>query len=869
MNKNKTLRFYLTEICDEFHKEKDCYYRLKFSKETVGLFNSLADVFLKIESLKTPVRLWVLRNNKFGPVISFPLTINFKSLSQSQKEEFITKLFQDSETDENFKFVAKKGIKGISVVSKEKNPLKTSKNKQKQAELTDIDNENEKSLEEILYFISKNESDEIINCSVCDKNNQEEIKSQECPCNLIELEVSDSKKQKSLSNTSSLKTKDNLEVKNLAKKNLQKTKEFIVDIPKGDLEEDDEIDENEEIRELQELFEIRRRFAEEDNEVRSPQQIIFNERLSDEYDEKLLKKARIANTILIWKSLKQEREERKKREKALKEKKKLKFDDEKYDIIEGELLDAYGLDSPSNEAYVGVNQDNDHSEFCDCPPFFSSESEKNFCPACTHNASCQWCQKYRTFLLEAKNCSTCLARFKGKNFDFETKLFELRFSNNLAQNQVKISSQICKTCTHNALCSWCQKYRAYLLEAKDCVKCKELIFAKNINLDQKIFELSHPSYPNLISNCPACTHNASCQWCQKYRTFLLEAKNCSTCLARFKGKNFDFETKLKELAVNDYQTNHFFNNQLTYNSPCLTCNHNFSCPKCLKLATFYREVKNCPACKNLLAQKNIDIDEKIYQLSYYPYFESQTLLKPAFKIEEKPSYNENCLSCSHVYFCKFCLKYRAFLLEAKNCPACGYLFAKKNLSIDYLLAIINFETHSADFVHINPLSLLTHGKIIAHNTVPEVVEIVLDYSWVKIYPYYLGIKNYPLDKFPAIIPLFQGIVYQALRDQNMAEHNTIVDYELFNTKRGYGGYNAQVSGGISIGTGNLSVDEATRVIAATTSSVDDDEEIIIVATEKSTIWGLPSYVLWFLLFAVIAVLLVVVIMFILHGAGLV
>lgn len=103
----------------------------------------------------------------------------------------------------------------------------------------------------------------------------------------------------------------------------------------------------------------------------------------------------------------------------------------------------------------------------------------------------------------------------------------------------------------------------------------------------------------------------------------------------------------------------------------------------------------------------------------------------------------------------------------------------------------------------------------------------------------------------------------------MAEHNTIVDYELFNTKRGYGGYNAQVSGGISIGTGNLSVDEATRVIAATTSSVDDDEEIIIVATEKSTIWGLPSYVLWFLLFAVIAVLLVVVIMFILHGAGLV
>ncbi|WP_404913655.1 hypothetical protein NBX26_02795 [Mesomycoplasma hyopneumoniae] len=52
MNKTKTLRFYLTEICDEFHKEKDCYYRLKFAKETVGIFNSLTDVFLKIESLK-------------------------------------------------------------------------------------------------------------------------------------------------------------------------------------------------------------------------------------------------------------------------------------------------------------------------------------------------------------------------------------------------------------------------------------------------------------------------------------------------------------------------------------------------------------------------------------------------------------------------------------------------------------------------------------------------------------------------------------------------------------------------------------------------------------------------------------------------
>lgn len=61
----------------------------------------------------------------------------------------------------------------------------------------------------------------------------------------------------------------------------------------------------------------------------------------------------------------------------------------------------------------------------------------------------------------------------------------------------------------------------------------------------------------------------------------------------------------------------------------------------------------------------------------------------------------------------------------------------------------------------------------------------------------------------------------------------MVDEELFNTKRGFGGYNLQ--GGLSVGLGDLSVEEATRVIAASTSSVDEDEEIIIVATEKSTI----------------------------------
>ncbi|MDW2908104.1 IMCp domain-containing protein, partial [Mesomycoplasma ovipneumoniae] len=452
---------------------------------------------------------------------------------------------------------------------------------------------------------------------------------------------------------------------------------------------------------------------------------------------------------------------------------------------------------------------------------------------------------------------------------------------------------------HNATCPWCQKYRTYLLETKNCPACLAKFKEQNFDLDAKINLLRSNSYYNNLANnikCKACFHNASCQWCQKYATYLLEAKNCPACLAKFRAQNFDLEKKLKELRTNDLQKLTSLIWQQTYNSPCPACNHNFFCPKCRKLAAYYREARKCQACQLILKKKNIDIEQKIAELSFYPYYESRALLR--YNLFESDSlFNQNCSSCLHVYSCRFCQKYRTYLLEAKNCPACKYLFAKKGISIDYLLKVINFWNHPDSFNHVDPLSVLKHGRPIVHEKIveivdipkieivepprieiveipqivepPKIVEPVLDYSWVKIHPYYPQIGTYELNKFPAIIPLFQGIVYQAFLDLNRSDHSSIVDDELFNTKRGFGGYNVQSSGGLSVGLGDLSVDEATRVIAASTSSVDEDEEIIIVATEKSTIWGLPSYVLWFIVFALIAVILVVVIMFILYGAGII
>ncbi|WP_337899393.1 hypothetical protein [Mesomycoplasma ovipneumoniae] len=1003
MNKTKTLRFYLTEICDEFHNEKDCYYRLKFAKETVGLFNSLVDVFLKIESLKTPVRLWVLRNKKFGSVISFPLAINFRSLSQEKKEQFIAKILADDpnfnlneSTQPNQKTSQPKNLTLDQSEHFDLQSLKSKTNKEKpKTEI--LITENEKTIEEILYALKQNNTDHPIECPVCDDENHLEELNSECPCHLVELEIIESVddlEQKDDKN-SSLVHLENSEISS------QKTPESNLDLEDSETLEEFDQDQEDDLNSSEEN---------EQNLAKISPNLVFNQDISDEFDNELLEKVDSVSQALIEKVSDHEFED------ELLEKDSHSDHDQSEDQI-------YSLKTANNFAQEENHQI--HSEYCDFSPKNSDSSHS--CQTCGHNKSCSWCQRYRTYLFEAKNCPACLDKFKQKNFDYLEKISQLRLPSQKIVSFSKKEPKICKTCVHNALCPWCQRYRTYLNEAQNCPKCKALFEAKNISISQKIRELSHPSYPSYLlknpyfskcvacnhnatcpwcqkyrtylleakncpacldkfkqqnfdidaklnllrdnsyfshlaslkstvnckacnhnatcpwcqkyrtylleaKNCPACLakfkeqnfdldakinllrsnsyynnlannikckacfHNASCQWCQKYATYLLEAKNCPACLAKFRTQNFDLEKKLKELRTNDLQKLTSLIWQQTYNSPCPACNHNFFCPKCRKLAAFYREARKCQACQLILKKKNIDIEQKIAELSFYPYYESRALLRYNL-FESDALFNQNCSSCLHVYSCRFCQKYRTFLLEAKNCPACKYLFAKKGISIDYLLKVINFWNHPDSFNHVDPLSVLKHGRPIVHEKIveivdipkieivepprieiveipqiaepPKIVEPVLDYSWVKIHPYYPQIGTFELNKFPAIIPLFRGIVYQAFLDLNRGDHSSIVDDELFNTKRGFGGYNVQSSGGLSVGLGDLSVDEATRVIAASTSSVDEDEEIIIVATEKSTIWGLPSYVLWFIVFALIAVILVVVIMFILYGAGII
>ncbi|WP_404924590.1 hypothetical protein [Mesomycoplasma hyopneumoniae] len=264
MNKTKTLRFYLTEICDEFHKEKDCYYRLKFAKETVGIFNSLTDVFLKIESLKTPVRLWVLRGNKFGSVISFPLAINFRSLNQAQREEFLAKTFSDfdnsaSQTSEK----TKKSDKNL------KNPLKNSENQKQATEL--IITEDEKTIDEILYAIKQNGADQKIECAICQKDNETEALSHQCPCHLVELEI----------------LEDSLE--NKIPELVSENQKILLDSASFS-QEGKKSDENLEVEKLE---------NQDDN-------LIFNQQISDQFDEKILENVSSTSEVLILKGQEKE-----------------------------------------------------------------------------------------------------------------------------------------------------------------------------------------------------------------------------------------------------------------------------------------------------------------------------------------------------------------------------------------------------------------------------------------------------------------------------------------------------------------------------------------------------------------------------------
>lgn len=274
-----------------------------------------------------------------------------------------------------------------------------------------------------------------------------------------------------------------------------------------------------------------------------------------------------------------------------------------------------------------------------------------------------------------------------------------------------------------------------------------------------------------------------------------------------------------------------------YNSPCQACQHNYECDQCHRLLAYYREARDCSACQQSLKTQGIDVEKKIVDLSFYPYLGLSKAASAVVENQQNNLFDFNCASCSHVYFCKFCRKYREFLLEAQNCPACKYTFASKNLSLDYLLRLINFEKHDEDFVHADPQKVLFHGD-----------QDRIDYENSLFQPS-LQLPQQDLDQFPSSIPPFSGIVYEVFSDSNSDEHGEIIQDELFNTKRGFGGYNSSGSAGFVSQTfsaspsGTLTINESTRILSASAASIEDDEEIILIATEKSTIWGLPSYVL--------------------------
>ncbi|MBG0730863.1 hypothetical protein [Mycoplasma sp. 'Moose RK'] len=675
MKKTKILRFYLSEICDEFQKVQDCYYRLRFAGQTVGIFNSFVDVFSKIQSLKSPVKLWILRDGKFFSVVSFPLSINLDKLDPEQKASFVAKLLVENSDLSIFagkkkvsqtKFFESVGDIAINKVLKSKKTVKSFPENIDQTELVIV--EDEKTIDEIVYSFSQN-NDTKIDCSICDQELESEKSSYNCPCHLIELEVSEVKQSSDLN--------------------------FL---------------------------------------------------LPSSYPKKPSSKS-----VEIAKI-----------------KKKIITEDENY-----------------------------HTEFCDTPIDFKREAS---CSTCLHNTDCSWCNKYKSYLLEAKNCPKCLETFQVSGFDYEKKIRQLSvYSPNMTYNSP------CEACNHNFSCDKCRRLLAFYKEARECPACRQIFALQGVDPDAKIIELS--VYPYAESS--------------------------------------DLSQKGQIVA---------------YNSPCEACNHNFSCDKCRRLLAFYKEARECPACRQIFALQGVDPDAKIIELSVYPYAESSDLTQKSQIV----AYNSSCSSCTHVYFCKLCQKYRKFLQEAQVCPACKYAFAQKNLSIEYLLKIINYQNHPEDFFHPDPLTILSHGRQ------------GQDLPWST--PYldlgqnfdHLQLSNQPLDQFPSSIPHYTGIIYEAFLSSNFEEQSAIVEDELFNTKRGFGGYNSPgMFAGGQIGIGDLSVDEATRVISATTSKVDEDEEIIIVATEKSSIWGLPSYILWFIVFGLIAVIITVVVMFFVFGAGLI
>ncbi|CAT04984.1 Uncharacterised protein [Mesomycoplasma conjunctivae] len=210
----------------------------------------------------------------------------------------------------------------------------------------------------------------------------------------------------------------------------------------------------------------------------------------------------------------------------------------------------------------------------------------------------------------------------------------------------------------------------------------------------------------------------------------------------------------------------------------------------------------------------LDEEPADYQESKLPELQEMMEDKPL-----EPQMDLECPACLHVASCPICQKYEAYLLEAQHCPACLDLFYKKGIALDEIIPTCKLE--SCPFGD--------HQELL--HLAPDAARF--------------------------------GVVYQSESTTNSQNYDELIAGDAVNTKRGFGG-GGQGSGGSS----RFVVDDATKVVAAVTSETKDDEEVVIVTTEKSSFWGLPSYILYFIIFALIAAIIIAVIMLFVFGASL-
>lgn len=205
--------------------------------------------------------------------------------------------------------------------------------------------------------------------------------------------------------------------------------------------------------------------------------------------------------------------------------------------------------------------------------------------------------------------------------------------------------------------------------------------------------------------------------------------------------------------------------------------------------------------------------------------------------------NFECPACQHVATCDFCQKYKLYLLEALECPGCQKLFADHGISIEELL--------KSYFPHIS-YDGKSHGSQLCSLSTSE--------------------QECPLaklkdQKFIASHDGNQGIIYTPEDGVNSGDYDELLEGNV-NTKRGYGG--GGVGGpAIGQGVGRFAVDDTSAIIGAVSEKNKPDEEIVLVTTKKTGFWGIPAYVLWFIVFALIAAIIIIVVMFFVFGSGLI